>query len=164
MPESKLKPGALSESGGHKPAMGSPEKTDSIVEGAVLEVAGKVDVLKGNEEEGGAFSEKEKKQRDSTSAGGAAGATVKVASQDQALPPVEEMIKQTVVAITAQLNIEKQEMQALRRNGKTQPVVFNEKVKQMRLLSAVLWQLKYVKNQATEFVTSLWRKYVAKTG
>lgn len=123
-----------------------------------------VNVLsEGQVEEGGAFSETEKKPADQgvQSSGGkqkmATGSAVKQ------LPPVEVMIRQTVEAIESELKNTENEVKAMIKSKKASPQVLNDKVRRIRFLNGLMSQMKKAAKMAEDFIVNLWKQFVGKS-
>ncbi len=80
------------------------------------------------------------------------------------LPPIEEMIKQTVAAIEIELKQTKEEMTELLKDKKASPYTINDKVKRIRFLTGLMADLRRAAKHAEEFIVSLWKQYVKKSG
>ncbi|MCC7432741.1 hypothetical protein IT412_04420 [Candidatus Peregrinibacteria bacterium] len=138
------------------------EKNDAVIEGAVSEIAEKVDVLGENDENGG-FKEEAKGVKDySLKTGGQSSGNASVANA-KGLPTIENMIKQTVVAVELQLKIEEEQIKVLIKNKKATPYQINEQAKKIRILNGILGKLKNVAKLAEDFVIGLWKQYARKT-
>lgn len=138
------------------------EKKDGVIEGAVSEIAEKVDVLGENDENGG-FKEEAKGVKDySLKAGSQSSGNSSVANV-KSLPTIENMIKQTLVAVELQLKIEEEQIKVMIKNKKTTPYQMNEQAKKLRILNGILGKLKNAAKLAEDFVVALWKQYVRKT-
>ena len=148
----------------------SPSRAENISEGkeileTKLNVSEGINVLGENAlEESGNFSEEEKKDRNRGAAGQQrATGQAHSATQVKQLPPVEVMIKETVVAIEAELKKTEDEVKLMMKKKGSSPFELNDKVKRIRFLNGVLSQLKKAAKLAEDFVLGLWKQYVSKS-
>lgn len=122
-----------------------------------------VNVLSESADEGGVFSEEEKKSTDQGSSAQSAAQKAQIAASVKQLPPVEIMIRQTVEAIEMELKNTQDEVKTLMRDKKSSPYALNDKVRRIRFLNGLLSQMKRAAKMAEEFVVNLWKQFVGKS-
>jgi hypothetical protein len=96
--------------------------------------------------------------------GGAASTATRVqqGASVSAMPPIEEMIQQTVAAIEVELQKTTDEMKLLLKNKASTPYLINDKVRRIRFLNSLISELHRAAKVAEEFVVGLWKQYVRK--
>jgi hypothetical protein len=136
----------------------------SLEHGEVKEAAKNiVDVVEtGGEDEGTGFKEKE--GQDQAQSGSSAASTAQNTTAIAVMPPIEEMIKQTVAAIELELQKTKEEMNILLKDKAASPYTINDKVKRIRFLNGLIADLKRAAKMAEEYIVGLWKQYVKKSG
>ncbi len=132
------------------------DTTKTVIEG--------VETVGGAEEEGGQFGEK---QEEDSGQSRFAVSSAKSARSGQttitSVPPIDEMIRQTVEAINMELKQTKEEVNRLI-SKKASPYDINAKVMKIRFLNNLLSELKRAAKLAEEYVVNLWKQYVKKSG
>ena len=140
------------------------EKQDGEISKTVENISGGINVLSdGNDVDINAKvsdSDRAKSESASQSSGNsfASSSTAQVTD----FPSVDEMIKQTLIAIEFELKKKEQEVKSLMSKNSTKPVDLNNATRDLRLLYNILYQLKNAARQASDFIVNLWKQYVNK--
>ena len=146
----------------------SSNKVDSAADLAELQrmaesVSAGVNTLSEGIEEDGVFSEDGKKAPGDSTAGGKGDVGRSAKSKIKALPSIEVMIEQTVMAIKNELKNTESEVKMMIRSKKTSPHMLNNKVRRIRFLNDLLGQLKRTAKLAEDFVIGLWKQFSGKS-
>jgi|GEM_PF-5925176 len=122
-----------------------------------------VNTLSEGVEEDGVFSEEGKKAASDSAAGGKKDYRGSVKVVTKAMPSIEVMIEQTVLAIKEELNTAESEVKQMIKGKKTSPHLLNNKVKRIRFLNDLLGQLKRTAKLAEDFVIGLWKQFLGRS-
>lgn len=142
-------------------SLASPEKREMFEQGLEKErIREVVETVEGRDEEAGLYDEKARRTSSTTPLQSKA-ATVQATSV-AAMPSIDEMIRQTVVAVEEELKKNEMEMKAMLRNRNTPYFVINTQAQRIRFLNNLLSKLKRAARLAEEFIVGLWKQYVRK--
>jgi hypothetical protein len=136
------------------------EKLD--VDSHAIDVVEGVESAESSEDES-VFDEKQKKyvQKQNKQAPVPGDATSRAASV-AAAPSIENMVKQTVMAIEEELKKTEIEVKRLIKNKSSSPHTINEKVIRIRFLNGLLSKLQRAAKLTQDFIVGLWKQYVKK--
>jgi hypothetical protein len=141
--------------------LSSPEKREMLEHGQEKErIREVVETVESRDEEAGLYDEKARQA--STTAQFQSKAATVTATSIATTPPIEEMIRQTVVAVKDELKKNEKEMKEMLKNRKTPYFVINTQAQKIRFLNNLLNQLKRAAKLAEEFIVGLWKQYVRK--
>ncbi len=143
---------------------GVEEQNSPEVVKAQLTVSESLNVL-GEDENSIATGEKaenEAKDKGVYSGSGQSGGKSQNVVTVSALPKIDVMISQTVLAIENELKVKEDEVNVLIKKKDAAPYEVNDLVRRIRFLNGLLSELKRAVKLAEDYVISLWKQFVNK--